>query len=320
LVYGRGAVVRPFAFYLGTPHPDWVGRLLPEITEDRRGAPVRHLAVPLFLSYRHMRRWHLHRPLPRAVDRWALDSGGFQELSLYGRWTIPQAEYAASVKRFSREIGKLEWAAIQDWMCEERILRKTGLSLREHQRRTLRSYLELRSAAPDVHWRPVLQGWELGDYLRHVDDYLRAGVDPFRLPVVGVGSVCRRQKCQAAQELLGRLTDEGLPVHGFGLKTLALSSVGLRRAPDGRQWPSALWQVLVSADSMAWSMEASWAHEHAKRRGHPEQGCLLYCRGGSHWTCSNCPVYAMHWRRKLLQKLAAAAARAQSTQYQLSLW
>jgi len=78
-------------------------------------------------------------------------------------------------------------------MCEPEALRATGLSLEEHQRRTVDNYIELTTIAPRLPWLPVLQSQQLGDYLRHVEMYLEARVDLSEIERVGVGSVCRRQ-------------------------------------------------------------------------------------------------------------------------------
>jgi hypothetical protein len=133
-------------FYLGTHHPHWLERA----------------TFPLFVSHRPLAP---RRRLPRARIPWALDSGGFTELSLHGRWQTSAAEYVAAVRRYRDEIGGLEWAAPQDWMCEPFMLVKTGLTVAEHQARTVANYLELHSLAPELPFVPVLQGWSLGDYL-----------------------------------------------------------------------------------------------------------------------------------------------------------
>lgn len=112
-------------FYLGTHRPRWLASL----------------AVPLFVSRRTLAPL---RRLPRARALWALDSGGFTELTIHGRWTVAPAEYACEVQRLGAEIGGLEWAAPQDWMCEPAVRERTGLSVEEHQRRTTRNLLELR--------------------------------------------------------------------------------------------------------------------------------------------------------------------------------
>lgn len=246
------------SFYLGTHAPNWLALL----------------RFPLFVSRRRIARSHVRR-FPRAVARWALDSGGFSELSLHGSWRTTAERYVAEVRLWRDEIGKLEWAAVQDWMCEPFMLKKTGLSIAEHQRRTVQSYLELRGRAPEIQWLPVLQGWALGDYLRHVDVYRAAGVQLEQLPLVGLGSVCRRQATDEAVSIIEVLTGHGLKLHGFGFKEQGLKKAG---------------HLLSSSDSMAWST-------HARKR--PP------LPGHEHKSCANCHVYASWWRSRLLSRVNA---------------
>lgn len=210
-------------YYLGVHRPSWLG----EITQ-----------VPLFVSHRTLCD---RRELPRATTRWALDSGGFTELSLHGRWETTPKDYVAAVRRYVSEIGQLDWASQQDWMCEPAMLKRTGLTVEEHQKRTINNYFELRSLAPELPWVPVLQGWSLGDYWRHVEAYESRGVWLNDLPRVGVGSVCRRQSTVRVHALFGALAYGGMRLHGFGLKLQGLRSSG---------------GFLHSADSMAWSFAA----------------------------------------------------------------
>lgn len=86
-------------FYLGAHHPGWLTRA----------------KVPLFVSRNRLIK---RRSFPRASARWALDSGAFTQLSIHGRWTVPPAQYAGEVRLLSQEIGSLDFAAPQDWMCE----------------------------------------------------------------------------------------------------------------------------------------------------------------------------------------------------------
>lgn len=102
----------------------------------------------------------------------------------------------------------------------------------------MHNYLELRGLSDDLPIVPVLQGQTLGDYRRHVDLYMRAGVRLLDSPTVGLGSVCRRQATTEIAELVAALSSEGLPLHGFGVKLDGLRRYG---------W------CLRSADSMAWS-------------------------------------------------------------------
>lgn len=227
--------------------------------------------VDLFVSHRRLRR--RKSPFPEATCDWGLDSGGFTELSMKGRWETTPAEYVDGVYRYVEELGRLAWAAPQDWMCEPWIVDNTGLTVEEHQHRTVESVLHLRQMAPDLPFIPVLQGWTRGGYERCLTLYETAGIDLTTEPVVGVGSVCRRQATGEIEALVVWLNSLGLNLHGFGVKTSGLGSYG---------W------ALTSADSMAWSYTA--------RRDDPLPGC-------THASCANCLTYALRWRQRVLRRL-----------------
>lgn len=238
-------------FWLGTHQPQWLGRL----------------DIPLFVSHRTLRE---RKSLPVARGPWALDSGAFSELVLNGRWVTTLPEYTEAVARYEAEIGHLAWAAPMDWACEPHMIERTGLSVREHQERTVANYLDIRDAGPFV---PVLQGWELADYLHCVDLYDEAGVDLTAEPLVAVGSVCRRHSTAEIGWIMRELSGLGLSLHGFGVK-----QGGLERYGD----------ILASADSMAWSYRA--------RHEPPLPQC-------EHKTCANCTVYAERWYRRMRARL-----------------
>jgi hypothetical protein len=238
---------------MGTHEPSWLSKV----------------DVPLFVSRRRLARYK--RALPVARGPWALDSGGFTELNMHGRWVTSEAEYLEAVDRYTTEIGQLAWAAPMDWMCEPFVIEKSGMPVSAHQERTVQNYLDLRSAAPDLPFIPVLQGWTLDDYLRCVDLYAAAGVDLRTLPLVGIGSVCRRQHTGEIDVILRAVAGLGIALHGFGVKTL-----GLSRYSD----------VLASADSLAWSYRA--------RRSPALAGC-------THKSCANCPRFALRWRERVLR-------------------
>lgn len=286
-------------FFLGTHLPRWLW-------------DARFQGIPLFVSARTLRKV---KTLRRAATDWGLDSGGFTELTAYGKWSIGVEEYANEVRSWSARIGRLVWAAPQDWMCEEFVCASTALAedivkpeerkldtlvskipprkrtvsamrtarvlaclpldqklwsarIRVHQARTVTNFLALRAIAPELPIAPVLQGYAVADYLRHARDYASAGVDLTLLPLVGVGSVCRRQAQTDAAEIIGAIRGLGIRPHGFGFK-----KEGIRLA--GRN--------LESSDSLAWSFGA--------RLRPPLPGC----RHGKSGTgkCNNCPLYAL---------------------------
>jgi len=250
-------------FYLGTHHPHWLKRT----------------DVPLFVSRHALCRLV---QLPRALGPWALDSGAFTMLRDHGEWLIPPGEYAAEVRRWRDEIGNLQWAAPQDWMCEDVVIsgcagfKGTGLCVAAHQRLTVQNYVELKTIAADLPWIPVLQGYSEADYLRCRDLYDVYGIDLTACPVVGLGSVCRRQHTGMAEDLIRRLHSERLTLHAFGFKL-----TGLRRTA----------RYLASSDSLAWSFDA--------RRSDPLPGC-------PHRSCANCMTYALWWRGKVLRAIAGS--------------
>jgi hypothetical protein len=219
----------------------------------------------------------------RAVVPWALDSGGFTMLQRNGRWTVTATEYADDVQRICAMFGRPEFAAPMDWMSEPAMIAGgqmgalsfvgTGLSVEAHRELTVANLLELRTLAPDVPWLPVLQGFELEDYLACADLYAAAGVDLELEPIVGVGSVCRRQGMDEATAIFAELAGLGIRLHGFGIKQAGIA---------------ASWRSLVSADSMAWSYRA-----RAKKDP---------CRPGLK-SCSHCAHFALAWYQRTLAKV-----------------
>lgn len=172
-----------------------------------------------------------------------------------------------------------------DWMCEPIVLAGgqagplrfagTGLTVTEHQRRTVANFVQLRTLAPELPIIPVLQGWQAADYLACAELYAQAGVDLTTAPLVGLGSVCRRQATGEARHIIASLHHAGIRrLHGFGFKV-----VGLREN----------WHALTTADSMAWSFDGRYAGPCQ----HPP-----YTRGQRPCSEANCLPYALTWRQR----------------------
>lgn len=219
------------------------------------------LGIPLFVS---RTRLEGRRRLPRATAPWALDSAGYTALH-NGGYRVTVEEYAEEVLRYDDEIGCLDWAACMDWMCEPSVLLGTGLTVRDHQARTIENFLALREHVGRLA-APVLQGWLAGQHEEHVAMYAAAGVDLWQERIVGVGSICRRNADYSIAMIVRPLAASGLRLHGFGVRSSALKTL----AAD-----------LASADSMAWSA--------AGRRDK-----LATC-GASHRNEANCRRYAVRW-------------------------
>jgi hypothetical protein len=216
-------------FYVGVSNPAWIARN----------------TAPIMVSHARLR--HIRGRLPSGRGPVVIDSGAFTELSRHGRFRTSLAEYVDAVDRYRAEIGTVVWAAPQDWMCEEEVIAHTGLSVEQHQQRTVENFCELDALRPGV-FIPVLQAQSIWKYESCIDLYQRAGVDLWARPVVGVGTLCRRSSTIHVYVLLHQLARLGLRLHGFGVKSDGLVAA----AP-----------CLVSADSAAWSIRARfdpWAY------------------------------------------------------------
>lgn len=329
-----------FTFYLGTHHASDLARSPDPLFLSRRAMvlePASKSSTPDDWPQMDRQR----KTLPRALAPWAIDSAGFTELHQFGCHHVPARQYAAEVCRYAHEVGNLQFAAVQDWMCEPSVLAITKQDIDTHQRRTIESYMELLEIAPGLPWAPVLQGFYPGDHERHLALYYRQGIDLRCAPIVGVGSVCRRQGMVEADQIVRDLSAMDLRLHIFGYKFSGL--------PNTLRW-------VKSADSMAWSLTARKqgiqmpGHDHSsastgelwqrgpttaylqfregqwrirwdardagsvegvssRERGRSALAAAGYTFIRALWTCGNCLVWARTWRNNMLA-LALAAARA----------
>jgi hypothetical protein len=189
------------------------------------------------------RLWGRRKPL--RCGEVMIDSGAFSELALHGRYRTSVEEYARELRRLHDEgVANIRAAVAQDFMCEGVMLAKTGLSVAEHQRLTIERYDALLACSLPVPIMPVLQGYTLDEYPRHIAAYgdrLSPGM------WVGVGSVCKRngspERVLEVLLAINRIRPD-LLLHGFGLKATALAHPGIR-------------ELIHSADSMAWCY-AAW--------------------------------------------------------------
>lgn len=267
-------------FYAGAPEPSWLSRT----------------TVPLFIPYHRLLR-RLRGKLPRSPWRghWALDWGGFHHLRKYGTCVLDPKVYVDHVRLFDRKIGNLGWAASMDWMCEQDALAATGLTVREHQQRTVANLVELEKiwysdTDDESPFALTLQGDPeaneddmIQSYLDCWDMYVAAGLDPSYRPFVAAGSVCKQQATNKIGALVAALHErdnrsdeyEPLTLHLYGAKTQAIQKFG---------------HLFTSADSQA-SLFA------ARYENYKWPGCPL-----QHTDCRNCFYWALAWRYALLDR------------------
>lgn len=283
-------LIRPQPFYLGTHQPHWVKD--PQFQD-----------IPLFVSIRRLMRM---KTVPPALGAHARDSGGFSEIRMHGAWTFTVEEYIRFNRWLTQVMGSPDFVAPMDWMCEPWVIQGKNRHLKpkdpryfhgtreargipeddpdedldsailKHQRWTVENVVHLRERAPDLPVIPVLQGWELAHYDRCLQMYLDAGMDLRHEPLVGLGSVCRRQATEEIGEIVKHFHGLGIRLHGFGIKTQGLTNYGAG---------------LTSADSLAWSFNA---RHRPPLPGHEVR----------HKNCANCKEFAIRWRANLIDQLA----------------
>lgn len=191
------------------------------------------------------------RKKPLGDVRVLVDSGAFTELEQHGAYRHEVDEYAQELHRLHTSgVVRIAAAVAQDYMCEDFMLAKTGLTIPDHQRLTIERYDDLVKALDRLFGGrcpfpvlPVLQGYSPADYVRHLvayGDRLKPGM------WTGVGSVCKRN---GSPELIVAVLEAikqrrpDLQLHGFGVKLTSLAH-------------HAVCRLLATADSLAWSYSA----------------------------------------------------------------
>jgi hypothetical protein len=207
-------------FYIGIHNAKWIERI----------------NIPFMISRKRLEH---RKTFYKANTPYALDSGGFTELSTNGEWSITEQQYVDIVKRIVDNVGIPVFVAPQDRMCEPFVCKKSGKSVTQHIQETVYNYITLSELFNDyVYLLPVIQGYTLKEYIICIELYYKYGIDLTTYPLVGLGSVCRRQRTKEGINIIECIADLGINLHGFGLKTTALQKVSNK---------------IVSSDSMAWS-------------------------------------------------------------------
>jgi len=123
-----------------------------------------------------------------------LDSGAFGSAFWDGGYTYGTEDYLTVVQRV-----KPEWWVTMDYPCEPNVLQ--DIPTRQRIDRTIENTATL-SAAPLSGFLPVIQGWQIEDYLYCVERMEQA--DLIR-EVMGIGSICRRGKQEPIVAIIRQL-------------------------------------------------------------------------------------------------------------------
>lgn len=175
-----------------------------------------------------------------------LDSGGFVAAQRWGDFPFSEDEYASWL-----EIMNPTWCATMDYCLEPELERQDKTRFLYN---TVEKAERLITGRPHLPWVPVIQGYEIEDYLHCVELYRETGL---LRPYMGVGSLCRRESSVDPIVLaLGRALPE-TRFHLFGIKLNNLGSPIVRR-------------FAASSDSGAWSWGDTgkgrfWDHSNIPR-------------------------------------------------------
>jgi hypothetical protein len=239
------------------------------------------------VSHNRLRRIKNAFNLPVADSApWILDSGAYDVVTRHGGYPDAPETYVRAVRAYDIQIRNLRWASTQDYPCEQAALTKTGLTVLNHQALSVQSYVDLTAwwqrLAPrrPCPFRLVVQGDTVESYVRCWEMFGERGVDLAAADIVGVGSICRREKSDLPEvreivAALRALTTAKL--HGFGVHAEAIG-------------------LFDDVDSMSWSKAA-----RVRRAKHPR--CTAF-----HRVCSSCMIYAEDWHQRTTQRHEAARA------------
>lgn len=212
---------------------------------------------------------------------WILDSGGYTQLLLNGKYTFTIDDYIKIIT-----LQEPDYYVSMDWMCEPWMMEKTGKNIKHHLRKTIENHTKIKEIYDgNSKLMGVIQGYRKEDYLKCIDDLKAYGLIE---RYMGIGTLCRRQATEEAMEIIS-LIKSNLPswvkLHGFGIKTLAFKK---KQVLD----------MLYSADSHSWSFEG---RRLCRRIVNEDGDCE--CDGEKCFSkaknCANCGRYMKHWTLKI---------------------
>jgi hypothetical protein len=218
---------------------------------------------------------------------WMVDCGGSPDsIKANGGHPLSISDYLDYLEAPPTRYGDaaddvtLDRFALRDWPCEPAVRDILDASVDDLQRRTVDDHIRMLDAldSRDIDADPVavIQGWDVDDYLRHVDMMRDHGL---LTDHVGIGSVCRRGSPGDIRDVVYRVR-RNLParvqVHGFGVKKSVLD------APDTLT-------VFDSVDSAAWENRLRWANKDGIQKS-PPQSDLSYADWGF-WDGDGNPRY-----------------------------
>ena len=140
--------------------------------------------------------------------------------------------------------------ALRDYSCEIEILKKHKTTVREQIIRTFEHHLKLLELHDKLNVKsqpvPVIQGWNIEDYLYCTDIYRDHGII---MDYMAIGTLCRRGMTKTIRKIILTIKNE-LPtwvkIHAFGVKIKVLGN-------------KAVWNSTYGFDTSSWSLDGRWS-------------------------------------------------------------
>jgi len=175
-----------------------------------------------------------------------IDSGGFPSSFIHNGYNRSDHEYLYFVRKV-----RADYFVLRDYPCEPQILQKFNITAKDQIHRTLEHHIKLLELYEQLEIKaqpiPVIQGWEIQDYLYCIDLFKEHGLIN-RFNYIAIGSTCRRHQVKTTQQIILTVREElpsRIKLHAFGVKLSVLNN-------------KAVWDSLYSADSSAWNFIARW--------------------------------------------------------------
>ena len=186
----------------------------------------------------HKSTWIINKP-------WMMDSG------VGGMFKGKAREFGIDRYAEILNLWKPPIAWSYDYPCEPSVRHKFRYTVKQAQERTTDNTAYLLEKYDRVN--AVVQGWELEEYLEHIDQIKERGVLTEHL---GIGSICRRGQDKQIASIIRAIrknVPQWVKLHGFGVKTSILNTEAKF--------------FFHSADTSAWSIERryySWSDNNQK--------------------------------------------------------
>ena len=141
---------------------------------------------------------------PKSAKVLFVDSGGFHSSFVHGGYNKSDAEYLHFVRK-----TKADYFALRDYPCEPQILKKHNVTVKDQILRTVNHHIKLLDLAKKYELSakpiPVIQGWEIGDYLFCLDKFREHGLIGNGFDYIAIGSLCRRHATTFVDKCLSEM-------------------------------------------------------------------------------------------------------------------